>query len=147
MKSKSWLIAGLLLVVQSLLSTSMAAELATLFSTPQERALIDANRYKSEKVNPKPEKAATPEPIQQLVKKEVIKIFRVTGIAIANEGPHSVWINDEMYLDGEQLEGNSRIKVIVGKDIKLRITAPGGKQYFATSGESLEVKYLEASDS
>lgn len=147
MKSKSRLIAGLVLIVQSLLPAAMAAELATLFSTPQERALINANRYNSGKVNLEPEKAAEPEPVQQIAKKEVIKTFRISGITVANDGQHSVWINDEMYLDGEQLDGRSRVKVIVGKDIKVRITAPDGKQYFGTSGESLEVKYLEATDS
>jgi hypothetical protein len=145
--SKSWLV-GLVLAVQSLLSASMAAELETLFSTPQERELINANRYDSVKVNPQPEKAVNPEPIKQLVKTEVIKTFRINGITLANEGPHSVWINDKMYLDGELVEDSkSRIKVIAGKDIKVRITAPDGKQYFGTSGESLEVKYLEATDS
>ena len=147
MKTKSWLIAGLLLLVESLFSTSIAAELATLFSTPQERELIDANRYKSAKVNPEPEKATTPEPVQQPAKIEVIKTFRVNGITVASEGPHSVWINDKMYLDGEQLDGKSRVKVIAGKDVKVRITTPDGKHYFGTSGESMEVKYLDATDS
>lgn len=147
MKLKSWLIAGLFLVGQSLLSASTAAELGTLFSTPQERALIDANRYESERVTREPEQVAEPEPIKQIVKKEVTKTFRINGVTVASEGPHSVWINDQMYLDGEQLDDKSRVKVIAGKDIKVRITAPDGKQYFGSSGESLEVTYLEAADS
>ena len=147
MKSKSWLIAGLFFIVQTLLNASMAAELGTLFSTPQERELIDTNRYKSVKVNPEPEKAPSPELVRQPAKKEVIKTFRISGITVANDGQHSVWINDEMYLDGEQIDGSkSRVKVIAGKDIKVRITAPDGKQFFGISGESLEVKYLEATD-
>jgi hypothetical protein len=31
---------------------------------------------------------------------------------------------------------------MVGDEIKVRITAPDGKQYYATSGDMLEVTYL-----
>lgn len=144
MRSKSLLIASLLLAQG--LSFSAVAELGTLFSTPQERQLINANRYNTAKANPESKKPAKPEPVMQIVRKEVVKEFRINGITVSDQGPHSVWVNERMYLDGEQLEGSSRVKVLPGKDIKVRITAPDGKQYFGTSGESLEVKYLETTD-
>ena len=37
-----------------------------------------------------------------------------------------------------------RIKVMTGNEIKVRITAPDGKHYFATSGETIEVVYQVA---
>ncbi len=144
---KNGIAVGLLVISQCLLSPSTAAELSTLFSTPQERQIINANRYKSDKVSPKPEKNEKVEQIKELVKEEVVKTFDISGITVSSEGQHSVWINDQMYLDGEQVEGKSRVNVIVGREIKVRIVAPDGKQYFGTSGESLEVKYLEAVDS
>lgn len=130
----------------SLLTVSNAAELSTLFSTPQERQIINANRYKTETVA-QPEKKQEPEQVIELIREEVTKTFRISGITVSDEGQHSVWINDEMYLDGETIEGKSRVKVITGREIKVRITAPDGKHYFGTSGESLEVKYLQATDS
>ena len=142
----SWL-AGLLVASQSLLSVSTAAELSTLFSTPQERQIINANRYKTEKIDTGPQKKVQPDQVKELVMTEVIKTLNISGITVSNEGQHSVWINNEMYLDGEIAEGNSRVKVIVGNEIKVRITAPDGKHYYGTSGESVEIKYLEASDS
>lgn len=151
MGCKSWFIAGLFIIVQCLSSTSIAAELSTLFSTPEERQIINANRYKSDEVSPKPEKTVNPEQVKEPVVEqeveEVAKTYRINGITVVYEGQHSVWINDEMYLDGEQLEGKVRVNVIVGKEIKVRLTGPDGKQYFGTSGESMEVKYLQATDS
>lgn len=150
MGGKSWFIAGLFIIVQCLPFTSFAAELSTLFSTPEERQIINANRYKSDEVSPKPETTVMPEQVKEpLVEQEleeVVKTLRISGITVANEGEHSVWINDKMYLDGEQVEGKVRVKVLVGKEIKVRLIAPDGKQYFGTSGESMEIKYLQATD-
>ena len=124
-----------------------AAELSTLFTTPQERQIINTNRYKTDKVTRTPEKASGPEQIRALVKEEVKKTFLISGITISNEGHHSVWINGQVYQDGERIEGKSKVRVMTGKKIRVRITAPDGKHYFGTSGETVEVKYLEASDS
>jgi hypothetical protein len=55
-----------------------------------------------------------------------------------------VWIKSLVYEDVDQLEDKSRIKVLTGDEIRVRITAPDGKQYYATSGEVLEVTYLAA---
>lgn len=128
-------------------TNSIAADLSTLFTTPQERQIINANRYKTDKKVQAPVNTAEPEQIRELVKEEVKKSFIISGITVSNEGQHSVWINNQVYQDGEKIEGKSRVRVLVGNDIKVRITAPDGKQYFGTSGETLEINYLEASDS
>lgn len=123
-----------------------AAELTTLFTTQAERRLINSNRYKTDVgETPQPvEIEAAPEPVQQMIRKEVIRQYRVSGITISSDGPHTVWINSLVYEDGDQLEDKSRIKVLAGDEIRVRITAPDGKQYYATSGEVLEVTYLAA---
>jgi hypothetical protein len=124
---------------------SLAAELSTLFTTPQERQIINSNRYKDDRAvvkapveNEKPIEL----PRQQLAQEEVTQQYRISGITVSQDGAHSVWINSIVYEDGEQLEDNSRIKVVVGDEIRVRITAPDGKHYYATSGETLEVSYL-----
>jgi len=120
------------------------AELATLFTTPQERQIINSNRYKSEdNTRTRPtqvDEGTQPTPLQ--VQEEVTQQYRISGITISKDGPHTVWINTLAYEDGEQLEDSSKIKVITGDEIKVRITAPDGKHYYATSGDTLEITYL-----
>ena len=134
----------LLSVFAGAFQVARAAELSTLFTTPAERQLINSNRYKSDNNAPlQPvETEAAPEPVSQMVREEVIREYQVSGITVSSDGPHTVWINSLAYEDGEQLEDNSRIKVLVGDEIRVRITTPDGKNHFATSGELLEVTYL-----
>ena len=137
----------LLPLLIGLYQAAPAAELSTLFTTPAERQLINSNRYKSDDGEPlRPvETEAELKPVLQLIRQEVTREYRVSGITVSSDGPHTVWINSLAYEDGEQLEDKSRIKVLVGDDIRVRITTPDGKNYFATSGETLEVTYLAPS--
>ena len=123
-----------------------AAELSTLFTTPQERQIINSNRYKTEEeVRPVVEDTAEETieiPIQQLLLEEVRQEYAVSGISVSPEGAHTVWINSAIYEDGAELEDKSRIRVMTGTEVKVRITAPDGKHYYAKSGETLEVVYM-----
>ena len=125
-----------------------AGELSTLFTTPQERQLINANRYKSDEVKPQPVQDNHDEPddspIQRLALEEVNLEYQVSGISLASDGAHTVWINAIAYEDGALLEDGSRVKVLAGDDVRVRITVPDGKHYFATSGETLSVSYMAA---
>lgn len=122
----------------------MAAGLSTLFTTPQERQIINSNRYKGDKPKQveQPVEAVIELPMQPLAQEEVMQQYVISGITISRDGPHSVWINSIMYEDGEQLEDSSRLKVLAGDEVRVRITAPDGKQYYATSGQTLEITYL-----
>ena len=124
-----------------------AGELSTLFTTPQERQLINANRYKSDEVKPQPvhnRDEPDKSPIQRLAQEEVNFEYLVSGISLASDGAYTVWINAIAYDDGALLEDGSRVKVLAGDDIRVRITVPDGKHYFATSGETLSVSYMAA---
>ena len=122
-----------------------AGELSTLFTTPQERQLINANRYKSDEAKPQPAQDAPDEsPVQFMVQEEVSVEYRISGISLSNDGAHTVWINSQSYEDGAQLDDGSRVTIMSGNDVRVRITAPDGKQYFATSGETISVSYLAA---
>lgn len=128
------------------LTTVANAELSTLFTTPQERQLINANRYKSDVVKSAKVKdeSVVLESIQQLVQEEVRKSVTISGITLSNSGPNIVWINRQSYEDGDRLDDKMRIKVLSGKEVKVRITAPDGKHFFATSGETIEIVYQAA---
>ncbi len=140
---------SLLLVSIALLTAQpqlLAADLSTLFTTPQERQIINSNRYKSDKPklveSVQPVEAVIALPVQRLAQEEVVREFKISGITISRDGPHSVWINSILYQDGEQLDDNSKVKVLAGDEVRVRITAPDGKQYYGTSGQTLEVSYM-----
>jgi len=131
------------------LSVSMpvmsADELSTLFTTPQERQLINANRYKTDEVKQQQQPVVDEveqSPVQMLAQEEKTASYRISGISLSADGQHTVWINSQAYQDGETLDDKSRIKVIAGEDVRVRITAPDGKHYYGTSGETLVVTYM-----
>ena len=139
------MLALLLVSGGALLPVVQAAEIMTLFTTPAERQIINSNRYKSDEVKTRPVTVVedvVAAPIQLLIMEEIHLQYRVSGITISSDGPHTVWINQIAYEDGEQLDDDSKIKVFAGDEIKVRITAPDGKHYYATSGETLEITYL-----
>ena len=138
-----YLITSLLALLPITMPAFAAGELSTLFTTPQERQLINANRYKTDEVKPKLVIDDEGEsPVQILFQEEVTVDYKISGISLPADGVYTVWINAQVYLDGEQLEDRSRIKVIADDDIRVRITTPDGKHYYATSGETLSVSYM-----
>ena len=141
-----------MIAVPLLLLTSgqaMPAGLSTLFTTPEERQIINSNRYKSDDVTPPPVvvEETSETPVQPMFQEQVTREYKISGITISRDGSYTVWINSTAYADGEELEDKSRIKVMVGDEIRVRITAPDGKNYYATSGETLEVNYLASAGS
>lgn len=122
-----------------------AGELSTLFTTPQERQLINANRYKNDEVKPQPVQTAPDEsPVQFRVQEEVSVEYRISGISLSADGAHTTWINSLAYEDGARLDDGSRVMIMSGDDVRVRITTPDGKQHFAASGETLSVSYMAA---
>lgn len=123
-----------------------AAELSTLFTTPQERQIINSNRYKSDEVKPVVEEVeeveVVVEAMQPMFLEEVTQTYQISGISVGGESAPTVWINSMIYEDGESLEDSSRIKVVSGESVRVRITAPDGKHYFGTSGETVEITYM-----
>ena len=148
MPSKIHLPVLLLIGLMTSAGVARSSDLLTLFTTPEERQIINANRYKSDEPQPAPVRQPVEETrpeldIQQLMLEEVTREYRVSGITIARDGgAHTVWINSAIYEDGERLDDNSRIRVYGGDEVRVRITAPDGKQYFARSGETVLVSYM-----
>ncbi len=137
----------LFLITASSVTTVSRSEVLTLFTTPQERQLINNNRYQLDEVRPQrqvnddePTIGSIPQPVQE----EVRESITISGITLSNSGPNMVWINSQAYEDGARMDNTMRIKVMPGSKVKVRITAPDGKHYFATSGETIEIVYLAA---
>ena len=122
-----------------------AAELLTLFTTPSERQLINSNRYKTDEepeVTIADEEEIEAPPIQFLIHEEVTRQYTVSGVSLSREGDYTVWINSQSYEDGGELEDNSKVEVLTGEKIRVRITTPDGSQHYALSGETLDVTYM-----
>jgi hypothetical protein len=138
-----------LVVCASVVTTALGSDVKTLFTTPQERQLINNNRYESGEVQPQrqlnQEESSTVE-IKQTIKEIVRESITVSGITLSNSGPNMVWINGQTYEDGEKIDDKMRITVMAGSEIRVRITAPDGKHHFATSGETIEIAYQAAVD-
>jgi hypothetical protein len=149
MSGKSRLLIVLLLVGP--LQSALAAELATLFTTPQERRLIDRNRYKQAVVQPEKPAEVEGEVIEiddiEFTLELVTREYRISGITLSTEGTPMVWINSKSYEDGARLDDDSRIQVVDGDQLRVRITARDGKQYLAASGETVEISVLEPVES
>jgi hypothetical protein len=137
-----------LLVCASTAATAMDSNIKTLFTTPQERQLINNNRYQSDEAEPQQLDQDEPHAVE--IKQKAKEVFRksiiVSGITLSNSGPNIVWINGQTYEEGEKIDDKMRIKVMTGNKIKVRITAPDGKHYFATSGETIEIVYQATAD-
>ena len=139
------LLAGLVFASSGAALPAMASDLSTLFTTPQERQLINSNRYKRDQPKPQPVVIEVEEaPIQILAREEVSVEYRVSGISLATDGAHTAWINGTAYEDGARLDDGSRLRINAGNDLRVRITAPDGKNYYATGGETLTVTYMAA---
>ncbi len=116
-------------------------QLKTLFTTPEERALIDRNRYREEPRVRKPEPvepAPAPEPVREMVTVE--KEYLISGISINADGTDVAWINGEQYEDGGRIDGKVRLRISAGSG-KLKLIAPGGKVHVASAGDTVVVKY------
>ena len=119
--------------------------LETLFTTPAERQLINANRYKNDN-QPVKAKNDLPEPsaVRELIKEEVKMSYSISGISINMDGSRVAWINGQVVENGARMDDGSKLR-INDSDVKsVSITTPDGKKYTGTSGDTLDVKYMRA---
>ena len=118
-------------------------DLRTLFTTEQERRVINANRYKEESgpsarvIAPIKEEQA--EPVIELLKEEVKVQYKISGVTTDLLGSQTAWINGKSYLSGETMDDKSRVTI---QGTRVIITTPDGKRHQAQSGEVLDVTYL-----
>jgi hypothetical protein len=134
----------LLMIAASSVTTVHGSGMSTLFTTPQERQLINAKRYKLDEVPlqaPQNLAKSVATNIQKPVQEWVRELIRISGITLSSSGHKRVWINSQVYEDGDSIDDKMPIKVMVEKEIVVRITAPDGKHYFVTSGETIEIVY------
>ena len=119
--------------------------LLTLFTTPQERQIINSNRYKAEKKKqPQQQTTATSETVavRELIKDKVTKTFKISGISINGDGSAIAWVNGQAYETGATLDDGLKLRINNGAIKSVSIITPEGKPFTATSGENLDVTFL-----
>jgi hypothetical protein len=121
-------------------SWSQDVDLGTLFTTEQERRVINANRYKEEdKPKREPVKTEQAEPAIQFLKEEVQAKYTISGVSTDLKGSQTAWVNGKSYLSGEKMDDGSKVSV---RGTSVIITTTDGKQHKGKSGEVLDVTYL-----
>lgn len=121
-------------------------EIMTLFTTQQERSLIDSNRYRNTSVKVKKpvvqDTQAAPEPERKVSYKEEVLTLRVSGITLSEDGTNVAWVNGQAYENGSQLENGSKVYINRKASKPVKIKTPDGKFHSLQTGESSELTYL-----
>ena len=116
----------------------------TLFTTPEERQLINSNRFRVEEpeVVSAPVEQVEPEAeIETPYTQEVRSEYRISGITLSREGASMVWVNGEVIEDGQETPDGSQVKVLSGQTPRIQIVAPDGSRFEGEIGDTIEVVY------
>ena len=131
-----------LILLSALVILPVNADILTLFTTAEERQIIDANRFKVKQVPVKEVTVVQEQPKRVKPQKTVNMTYVISGITSSNEGSPTVWINKQSYQSGDELGDESKVHIVIDDAVRVQITAPDGEKYYATSGETLEISYL-----
>lgn len=136
-------------IVISLLSFALQAQtdmsLSTLFTTPQERQVINANRYKTDDKPVQRVVETSPQVDQgprEILKEEVKNTYKISGISINADGTRFAWINEQLYEDGSTLDDGIKVRINNRGVKSVTLVTPDGKGHTATSGETMDVLYV-----
>ena len=117
--------------------------LSTLFTTQQEREIIDANRYKNdqkETLEPQVQTASSLENTEQ--KEEEQLSFLLSGFTLTQSGQNVAWINGKPYENGSKLDDGSTLIIRKKKDLNVQIKTPDGKYHTLTTGKTEDIGYF-----
>jgi len=148
LKNNSTLLALILAItaaVSAQAQTSARPEILTLFTTPQERGLIDRNRYRV--TSPKADttvEAAAPKQQKKILMQDIVLNVKLNGVSLDKSGQGIAWLNGKAYENGGKLEDGSKIYISGTLNAKVQIKTPDGKYHSLVTGEQREIKYRKA---
>jgi len=121
------------------------SEIFTLFTTQQERQIIDRNRYKTEEK--KVARAAEIEKPQVTEKAipaqaSILKVM-LSGVTISQSGENIAWLNGKAYENGGTLEDGSKVYISQKSKTLVQIKTPDGKYHALTTGETIDISYFK----
>ena len=145
-------IVGSMLLISGLTNTLYAQHtdsLSTLFTTSQERQLIDANRYKlvgqETKATMQTQASSQAETTRDVIE-EVSVDMVVSGFTITENGQNVAWINGKPYQNGSTLEDGSKLIVSDKANGLVQIKTPDGKYHSITAGKPVIISYQKPLD-
>ena len=145
LKNNITLFALIIAAASAQAQTSARPEILTLFTTPQERDLIDRNRYRitPQKVDTTVEAAA---PIEQkkVLMQDVVLSIKLNGVSLDKSGQGIAWLNGKAYENGGKLEDGSQVFISGTLNARVQLKTPDGKYHRLVTGESSEIKYSKA---
>ncbi|MBT7046530.1 MAG: hypothetical protein HN977_14225 [Gammaproteobacteria bacterium] len=120
-------------------------EILTLFTTPQERDLINKNRYKKQAI--KAQVVATeneePEEEKKIEQQEILLSVRLAGVTISQSGQNIAWLNGKAFENGSKLDDGSRVFISSKVKTLVQIKTPDGKYHSVTTGETIDISYFK----
>ncbi len=134
-----------LMAVSNLYAQASEYEIYTLFTTQQERELINKNRYKKQKV--KAPVVVDEKPQQQ--EKEEVELEKITltiklaGVTLSQSGQNIAWINGKAFENGHQLDDGSKVYINVKVKNLVQLKTPDGKYHSIVTGETAEISYFK----
>ena len=137
----------ILLLSQPLLAATTDYGIQTLFTTPQERALIDNNRYRvaPKKTTGKVETVA-PKAAKKIVMETVTLSIKLNGVTFSESGQSIAWLNGTSYENGARMEDGVQVFISKQKNNQVQIKTPDGKYHRLVTGESNEIQYQKPAE-
>ena len=118
--------------------------LSTLFTTQQEREIIDANRYKNDQQETLEPQVQTAPSVENTDQKEEEKLsFLLSGFTLTQSGQNVAWINGKPYENGSKLDDGSTLIIRKKKDLNVQIKTPDGKYHTLTTGKTEDIGYYK----
>ena len=122
-------------------------EIKTLFTTQQERELINKNRYrkvqKKEVKAPVVTKVEEPEPEKQVIYKKQTLSLKVSGITLTEDGKNVAWVNGKLMEHGSALADGSKVYISPKTKNLVQIKTPDGKYHSVETGTQINITYLK----
>ena len=120
-----------------------ASDMLTLFTTAKERQLIDANRYKTDKLVQQQTISEAREETVEAQAEELKVSFKLSGFTLTKSGQNVAWVNGKPYENGAELEDGSIITISGKNKVRVRIKTPDGKYHSLSTGKTEDIGYYK----
>jgi len=121
------------------------SEIFTLFTTQQERQIIDRNRYKTdEKKVARAAEIDKPQATEKALPAQASTLnIMLSGVTISQSGENIAWLNGKDYENGGKLEDGSKVYISQKSKTLVQIKTPDGKYHALTTGETIDISYFK----
>jgi hypothetical protein len=119
--------------------------LLTLFTTQQERQLIDNNRYRQPREEQPVVQAVSNSPSQdqQVSYSSQTLSVELNGVTVTDDGKNYAWINGTRVESGDEIEGGAKVFINPKIQNSVRIKTSDGDYHTVLTGEKIEITYMK----